>query len=206
MKPDSGAINFDGYDVIGMSSKELRNLRKQVGVLFQSSALFDSLSVFENVAFQLRLFAENMTRQDVEERVKFCLERVNLPGKEDLVPSELSGGMKKRVGLARAISMNPQYLFCDEPNSGLDPKTAEHIDDLIKEITYDLGTTTIVITHDIKSVLNIGDHIMFIYKGHKEWEGSRSEIKNTQNPYLLDFISTSGLLDSHHFQSAGPGQ
>jgi phospholipid/cholesterol/gamma-HCH transport system ATP-binding protein len=206
LKPDKGQVIFDGNDILAMRSKELRSLRTSIGVLFQSAALFDSLSVFENVAFQLRMFARNMNKQQIRERVRFCLDQVNLAGKEHLYPAELSGGMKKRVGIARAISMNPQYLFCDEPNSGLDPKTAENIDELIQTITYDFGTTTVVISHDIKSVLNIGDHIMYIYKGHKEWEGTRQEMKETQNPYLLDFISTSGLLQTHHFSAASGEQ
>ena len=161
---DSGEILFDGNDFTSMERPEKSALRQEIGMLFQGAALFDSLTVEENVMFPLSMFT-NMTKKEMKMRADFCLERVNLNGKNTLFPSECSGGMQKRIGIARAISMNPKYLFCDEPNSGLDPITAILIDGLIKDITYDFGITTIVITHDMNSVIEIGDHILFIYKG-----------------------------------------
>ncbi|MCS6903778.1 MAG: ABC transporter ATP-binding protein [Bacteroidia bacterium] len=192
LKPDKGEIYYDGVDFLKLNEKELRLLRRKIGMLFQSSALFDSKTVGENVAFPLEMFTK-MSKNEIKDRVAFCLERVNLPGTESKYPSELSGGMKKRVGIARAIALNPKYLFCDEPNSGLDPKTAEVIDHLIEDITDEFKTTTIVISHDIKSVLTIGDKILFISKGRKEWEGTRQEIPSANNATLQDFIKTSGV-------------
>jgi phospholipid/cholesterol/gamma-HCH transport system ATP-binding protein len=192
LKPDAGQIYYDDTDFLNQKEEELRLLRRKIGMLFQSSALFDSKTVGENVAFPLEMFTK-MTKNEINDRVAFCLERVNLPGSQNKFPSEISGGMRKRVGIARAIALNPKYLFCDEPNSGLDPKTAEVIDHLIENITDEFNTTTIVISHDIKSVLTIGDKILFIYKGRKEWEGARHEIPTATNLPLRDFIKTSGV-------------
>ncbi len=190
--PDKGKVLYDGIDFIKATPKEKREIRRNIGMLFQSSALFDSLTVGENVAFPLRIFTK-MSEKEIKERVKYCLERVDLHNVGDLYPSEISGGMKKRVGIARAIVMNPKYLFFDEPNSGLDPKTATLIDELIEELTYEMNTTTIVITHDIRSVFMIGDKILFLYNGHKEWEGTPEEIKTSNNKPLQDFIEKSGV-------------
>jgi phospholipid/cholesterol/gamma-HCH transport system ATP-binding protein len=192
IKPDAGKIYYDGIDFLNQKEEDLRLLRRKIGMLFQSSALFDSKTVGENVAFPLEMFSK-MNKSEIKDRVDFCLERVNLAGSQNKYPSEISGGMKKRVGIARAIALNPKYLFCDEPNSGLDPKTAELIDHLIEDITDEFKTTTIVISHDIKSVLTIGDKILFIYKGRKEWEGARHEIPTATNSALSDFIKTSGV-------------
>jgi len=161
--------------------------------LFQGGALFDSLSVEENVMFPLSIFSA-MSHEEQLERVNFCLNRVNLVNSNPLYPSELSGGMKKRVAIARAIAMNPKYLFCDEPNSGLDPKTAIVIDNLIKEITLEFNITTVVITHDMNSVMEIGDNIIFIYKGEKWWEGSNEEILRTDNKEINDFVYASNYM------------
>lgn len=194
LKPEKGAIVYDGQDLAHISYPEKRGLHQKIGMLFQSSALFDSMTVGENVAFPMRMFS-GLAGKALKERVDYCLERVNMPGTAHLYPSEISGGMKKRVGIARAIALNPKYLFCDEPNSGLDPKTAEVIDHLIFDITQEFGTTTVVVTHDMKSVLSTADRVMFIYKGHKEWEGERADIMHAQSAVLVDFIKTSGLLD-----------
>jgi len=192
LKPNSGTIFYNDDDFLKKTYKERRKLRQQIGMLFQSAALFDSLTVAENVGFPLRMFTK-MPNQAIKERVKVCLEQVNLPGIEKLLPSELSGGMKKRVGIARAIVMNPRYLFFDEPNSGLDPQTATVIDHLIVELTRQYKTPTIVVSHDIRSVLEIGDKILFIHEGNKEWEGSKETILNEKNPVLYDFIQKSGF-------------
>ena len=164
-----------------------------MGMLFQGSALFDSFSVEENVAFPLRMFTQ-MTNAEISERVNFCLKRVDIINKNSLYPSELSGGMQKRVAIARAISMQPKYLFCDEPNSGLDPVTAILIDELIKEITVEYQMTTIVITHDMNSVLEIGDNILFIDNGTKKWQGNKDEILNVKVKELYDFVYVSKFL------------
>ena len=164
-----------------------------MGMLFQGSALFDSFSVEENVAFPLRMFTQ-MTNAEISERVNFCLKRVDIINKNSLYPSELSGGMQKRVAIARAISMQPKYLFCDEPNSGLDPVTAILIDELIKEITVEYQMTTIVITHDMNSVLEIGDNILFIDNGVKKWQGNKDEILNVKVKELYDFVYVSKFL------------
>ena len=159
---DSGQILFDGRDFTSMDKTDRSEIRQEIGMLFQGSALFDSMTVEENVKFPLSMFTK-MTKKEMQDRVDFCLERVNLQGRNALYPSECSGGMQKRVGIARAIAMNPKYLFCDEPNSGLDPKTAIVIDSLIKDITYEYCITTIVITHDMNSVMEIGDNVIFIH-------------------------------------------
>jgi phospholipid/cholesterol/gamma-HCH transport system ATP-binding protein len=165
--------------------------------LFQGSALFDSLNVEENVGFALRIFT-NKTKQEIKDRVDSCLERVNLGKVNKLYPSELSGGMKKRVGIARAISMNPRYLFVDEPNSGLDPQTASVIDNLIKEITVDFNVTTVINTHDMNSIFEIGEQILFLHQGQKWWEGTPTEIKETSNPELHAFVYSSEFIRQRH--------
>ncbi|MDC3389644.1 ABC transporter ATP-binding protein [Flavobacteriales bacterium] len=194
-EPDEGEIFYDNRDFLALKSKEKKDLRKEMGMLFQGSALFDSLSVEENVAFPLRMFT-NMLEEEILERVNFCLNRVNILNKNNLYPSELSGGMQKRVAIARAISLQPKYLFCDEPNSGLDPVTAIVIDELIKEITDEYKMTTIVITHDMNSVLEIGDNILFIDNGIKKWEGSKNEILNVKVQELHDFVYVSKFLQN----------
>jgi phospholipid/cholesterol/gamma-HCH transport system ATP-binding protein len=193
LRPDTGTVSYDGEPFLDMNLHEQRELRQQMGMLFQSAALFDSMTVEENVTFPLTMFTR-LSRAEIHDRVQYCLERVNMPNTGKLFPSEISGGMKKRVGIARAIVLNPRYLFFDEPNSGLDPQTSQLIDELIRDITYEYGITSVVVTHDIKSVINIGDHVMFIYKGHKEWYGTRQEILTATNPILRGFIQDSGLL------------
>lgn len=190
---DSGTILYDGRDFASMSFKQKSEVRKDIGMLFQGGALFDSMTVEENVMFPLSMFTEQ-TLEERRERARFCLERVNLPDAHLLYPSELSGGMKKRVAIARAIAMNPKYLFCDEPNSGLDPKTGLVIDQLIQEITEEYDITTIVITHDMNSVIEIGDNINFIYEGEKWWEGSKEEILRTDNQEVIDFVYASKFM------------
>ncbi|WP_207428010.1 ABC transporter ATP-binding protein [Pedobacter sp. SYSU D00535] len=189
-EPEQGSVMYDGRDFTRMTFEERIDIRKEIGMLFQSSALFDSMTVEENIMFPLNMFTEMKTKEK-KERVNFCLERVNLAGKNKLYPAELSGGMKKRVGIARAISMQPKYLFVDEPNSGLDPKTAIVIDELINELTEEYKITTVVVTHDMNSVMGIGDNIIFLYNGKKEWEGSNKEIAKTDNQQLNDFVFAS---------------
>lgn len=190
---DSGTVEYDGRDFSSMSFKEKREIRQDIGMLFQGGALFDSLTVEQNVMFPLSMFTDKTT-QEKNDRSQFCLERVNLPNAAKLYPSELSGGMKKRVAIARAIAMNPKYLVCDEPNSGLDPKTGLVIDQLIQEITHEYDMTTIVITHDMNSVIEIGENIHFIYKGEKWWEGSKEEILKTENQEVVDFVYASQFM------------
>ncbi|WP_374164874.1 ABC transporter ATP-binding protein [Arcticibacter sp. MXS-1] len=188
--PDQGTVLYDGRDFTRMDTEERIEIRKEIGMLFQNSALFDSMTVEENIRFPLDMFTTQSPEEKLE-RVNFCLERVNLAGKNKLYPSELSGGMKKRVGIARAISMQPKYLFVDEPNSGLDPKTAILIDELINEITDEYNITTVVVTHDMNSVMGIGESILFLYQGRKEWEGSNKEIAHTDNEQVNDFVFAS---------------
>ena len=190
---DSGEIWYNDIALGQTSRKDQRNLRKQIGMLFQGSALFDSLTVQENVTFPLNMFTE-MSKEEKRERANFCLQRVNLVDKNHLYPAEISGGMQKRVGIARAIALQPNYLFCDEPNSGLDPKTSIVIDNLIKDITEEYDITTIVITHDMNSVLEIGDNICFIHQGEKWWEGNKHDILTTNNKELTDFVYASDLM------------
>jgi phospholipid/cholesterol/gamma-HCH transport system ATP-binding protein len=187
---NEGAILYDDKDFGSMNYFEKQETRKQIGMLFQGSALFDSLTVEENVAFPLKMFT-NMTVDEIRERVNFCLQRVDLKNVNHLYPSSISGGMKKRVGIARAIALNPKYLFCDEPNSGLDPLTSRLIDKLIVELTQEYNITTIINTHDMKSVHDMGDHIIFIYKGQKFWEGSSATIRQAKVPELDDFMRAS---------------
>ena len=191
--PTGGQVLYDGRVLRSMNKHEVASLRREMGMIFQSAALFDSLSVLENVMFPLDMFS-NMTSREKEKRAMECLDRVNLLGAEYKFPGEISGGMQKRVAIARAIVMNPKYLFCDEPNSGLDPKTSLVIDDLLHGITEDLGITTIINTHDMNSVMGIGDKIIFIYQGEKGWEGSKDQIMTSKNQRLNDFIFASDLF------------
>ena len=184
---DNGGILYDDRDLTKMPNREMKELRKEIGMLFQGGALFDSATIEENVIFPLDMFS-NMTYEEKRDRANFCLKRVNLDNVNNLYPAELSGGMKKRAAIARAIANNPRYLFCDEPNSGLDPKTSIVIDNLIKEITEEFNTTTIINTHDMNSVMEIGDQVMFIYEGENCWEGSNTEILDTDNEKLNSFI------------------
>lgn len=188
-----GNVLYDGRDFSAMSRKEQKSIRQEIGMLFQGSALFDSLTVLENVMFPLKMFS-NMKKSEMIERAHTCLHRTEIIDKDHLFPSEISGGMKKRVAIARAIAMKPKYLFCDEPNSGLDPKTSIIIDNLIREITYELNMTTVVITHDMNSVIEIGDHILFINNGRNWWEGNKQDILNTNNPEILDFVYASEFM------------
>ncbi|MBW6459156.1 MAG: ATP-binding cassette domain-containing protein [Bacteroidales bacterium] len=192
LEPDEGAVIYDDRDFWRMGTDERRELQQEIGMLFQGGALFDSMTVEHNVMFPLNMFTKMSFAEKID-RVNFCLERVNLEGKSKLMPSELSGGMIKRVAIARAISMNPKYLFCDEPNSGLDPITAGVIDELIKEITEEFHTTTVVNTHDMNSVLMIGENIAFINKGKIWWNGNRHQILQTDNEVLNDFIFATEL-------------
>lgn len=192
-EPDTGGIFFDGRDFTKMPRQERTAIRKEIGMLFQGSALFDSMTVEENIMFPLTMFT-NQTKKEKLDRVNFCLDRVNLEGRNNLFPSECSGGMQKRIAIARAISMNPKYLFCDEPNSGLDPKTAIVIDNLIRELTYEYEMTTVVITHDMNSVIEIGDKVLFIYNGQNWWEGDRKSIITTENKEIVDFVYASDFM------------
>jgi phospholipid/cholesterol/gamma-HCH transport system ATP-binding protein len=192
LEADQGQVFYDGREFSKMSFNEMKEIRQEIGMLFQGGALFDSLNVEENVMFPLTMFTEQTIPQKLE-RANFCLSRVNLENANKLYPSELSGGMKKRVAIARAISMNPRYLFCDEPNSGLDPPTAHLIDELIREITIEYNMTTVVVTHDMNSVLEIGEKVYFIYKGEIWWEGDKNNILQTKNPELQEFVFTSEL-------------
>ena len=189
---DDGSIFFDERDFIKMEFYDRKALRKEMGMLFQGGALFDSLNVEENVMFPLNMFTD-MPLSDKKDRVNDCLKRVNLGDVNKLFPGELSGGMKKRVAIARAIVQNPRYLFCDEPNSGLDPKTALLIDDLISEITHEFNITTVVNTHDMNSVMEIGEKVVFIHQGLKCWEGSREDILDSDNEVLNDFVFASNF-------------
>lgn len=192
-RPETGHVAYDGVDFTNLAIKDKVNIRKEIGMLFQGSALFDSSTVEENVMFPLTMFTD-MTRKEKLDRVNFCLERVNLDGRNKLYPAECSGGMQKRIAIARAIAMNPSYLFCDEPNSGLDPKTAIVIDNLIQEITYEFNMTTVVITHDMNSVIEIGDNVVFIHEGKNWWEGNRKSILTTENKEILEFVYASDFM------------
>ncbi len=191
-----GEILYADEDFTKMNFEERIPIRKEIGMLFQSSALFDSLTVEENVMFALNMFTE-MSRSEKLDRVNFCLDRVNLENVNKRYPAEISGGMKKRVGIARAIVMQPKYLFCDEPNSGLDPLTSIVIDKLILEITQEYNITTIVNTHDMNSVVEIGENILFLYNGKKWWEGSSAEILKTDNPEVNDFVFASKIAKEY---------
>ena len=193
VKPEEGVILYSGRDVMKMNSEQIKELRKEIGMLFQGSALFDYETVLGNVMFPLVMFT-NMTQAEMRDRALFCLERVNLKGADKKYPSELSGGMQKRVAIARAIALNPKYLFCDEPNSGLDPKTSILIDELLSDITHEYQMTTIINTHDMNSVLGIGENIIFLNKGHKEWVGDMSQIYTSDNQALNDFVFATDLF------------
>lgn len=193
VRPTSGEILYDGRDLTKMSSLDMKSLRQEMGMIFQGSALFDSMTVSQNVGFPLLMFS-NLSKEERADRVKFCLERVNLADAGNLYPSEISGGMMKRAAIARAISLNPKYLFCDEPNSGLDPQTSLVIDDLIYSITKEYKMTTIINTHDMNSVMNIGDRIFFIKEGSLEWQGTKHDIMDSDNKALNDFVFASDLF------------
>lgn len=190
---DSGTIMFNDRNFSDMNFRERKKIRKEIGMLFQGGALFDSMTVEENIMFPLSMHTDD-SLQKKKDRVNFCLKRVNLEKANNLFPSELSGGMTKRVAIARAISLNPRYLFCDEPNSGLDPVTANLIDKLIKEITEEFKITTVVNTHDMNSVLEIGDNVAFLYKGQLWWEGSNKEILKTKNKEIQEFMFATKLM------------
>jgi len=193
ISPTEGDIYYRDINFTKLNLIQKKEVRKKIGMLFQGAALFDSATVEENVMFPLHMFT-NMSDKEKIERVNFCLERVNVTGANNLFPSEISGGMKKRVGLARAIVLNPEYLFCDEPNSGLDPRTGVVIDQLIAEITEEFQITTIINTHDMNSVIEHGDHINFIHKGHVWWQGNKKEFLSTDNQELNDFIYSTEIL------------
>lgn len=191
--PTSGKIWYDQTDFTALQKEEVRAVRMKVGMLFQGSALFDSLTVEENIRFPLDMFT-NMNAKEKLERVNYCLERVSLTGNNAKYPSQLSGGMQKRVGIARAIVLEPTYLFCDEPNSGLDPKTSIVIDELIHSITEDFNITTVINTHDMNSVMEIGDNICFLHEGRLEWSGTKEQVLASENQNLQSFIFASPFL------------
>ena len=193
LTPTSGDVLFDGRDVLSMDKKSKVLLRREMGMVFQGSALFDSLTVLENVRFPLDMFSP-MNSRERDRRAQECLERVNLLDAQNKYPAEISGGMQKRVAIARAIVLNPKYLFCDEPNSGLDPKTSLVIDELLSGITKEYGITTIINTHDMNSVMGIGENIIFIYKGHKEWQGTKDDVMSSTNKELNDLVFASDLF------------
>ncbi|MCW3107495.1 MAG: methionine transporter ATP-binding protein [Segetibacter sp.] len=191
--PDEGQVAYDGKSMVDASVEEKKELRQQIGMLFQGSALFDSMTVEKNIKFPLDMFT-TLTHGEKMKKVNEVLARVNMEGVNKKLPSEISGGMKKRVGIARAIVLNPKYLFCDEPNSGLDPQTSLVIDRLIRDITNEFKITTVVVTHDMNSVMEIGDHIFYMYQGHKQWEGSNKEIIHSNDEKLNEFIFASDFL------------
>src|SRR5574344_1887369 len=193
LDPTAGQVLYDGRDFVAMSKKEKVFMRREMGMIFQGAALFDSLSVLENVMFPLDMFSPMNYKERVK-RAQECLERVNLLEAQNKFPGEISGGMQKRVAIARAIVLNPKYLFCDEPNSGLDPKTSLVIDDLLSGITKEFNMTTIINTHDMNSVMGIGDNIIFIYQGEKEWEGDKDEVISSTNEKLNDLVFASDLF------------
>ncbi|MEQ8413038.1 MAG: ATP-binding cassette domain-containing protein [Imperialibacter sp.] len=193
VKPDEGTVTYDGRDFTHGDKSLRTDIRREIGMLFQGGALFDSMNVEANVMFPLNVLTK-MPQAEKLDRVNFCLERVGLAGVNKKMPSEVSGGMKKRVGIARAIVNNSKYLFCDEPNSGLDPQTSITIDNLIQEITYEFDITTVVVTHDMNSVMEIGDYILFMHQGQKKWEGSTDTIAQADVPELKDFIFANKLM------------
>ena len=193
MEPDHGEVFYDGDNFVAMDIDERKEVRKNIGMLFQAGALFDSMTVEENIIFPLTMFSK-MSKAEMIDRANETLERVNLEGINKLYPAETSGGMQKRIGIARAIALKPKYLFCDEPNSGLDPQTSIVIDNLIKEITKEMDITTVVISHDMNSVIEIGDHIMFIHEGENWWEGDREGILRSSNKELNDFVYASEFM------------
>ena len=193
LTPDNGKVIYDGRNIITLGKKERHLMRREIGMLFQNAALFDSMSVLENVMFPLDMFSD-MTYKERLERARFCLDRVNLIDAQEKYPDELSGGMQKRAAIARAIALEPKYLFCDEPNSGLDPQTSLIIDELIHDITKEYNITTVVNTHDMNSVMGIGDHILFLANGKLAWEGNKDNILNSNNETLNDFLFSSDLV------------
>lgn len=193
IQPDEGKVYYDDREFTGLDNKARQEIRTEIGMLFQGNALFDSLTIEQNVMFPLQMHTD-MKSGEMLERVNFCLKRVQLTGVNHKYPAEISGGMQKRVALARAISMKPKYLFCDEPNSGLDPQTSIVIDQLISEITKEYDMTTIIVTHDMNSVMEIGDKVIFIHKGQKWWEGNKDSILNTTNKELSDFVFASSVM------------
>ena len=193
LHPTSGEVLYDGRDFVGMTKREQVMMRREMGMIFQGAALFDSMSVRDNVQFPLDMFS-SLNYADRVRRAEECLDRVNLVEAANKYPDEISGGMQKRVAIARAIVLNPKYLFCDEPNSGLDPQTSLVIDHLLSDITHEYGITTIINTHDMNSVMGIGENIIFIYKGTKEWQGVSADIMGSTNERLTDFIFASDLL------------
>jgi phospholipid/cholesterol/gamma-HCH transport system ATP-binding protein len=192
--PDEGTVQYNERDFHNSKGKVQKQIRQEIGMLFQGSALFDSLSVEENVMFPLNMLTKGKTDEEKLARVNFCLKRVGLEGVNNKMPSEISGGMQKRVGIARAIVLNPRYLFVDEPNSGLDPQTAIKIDQLIMEITKEYDMTTVIVTHDMNSVVGIGENIMFLFNGEKIWEGNNESIRFANVPALNDFLDSSALM------------
>jgi phospholipid/cholesterol/gamma-HCH transport system ATP-binding protein len=197
--PDEGSVFFSGRNFYDASREDQKEIRREIGMLFQGSALFDSMTVEQNVMFPLDMLSK-MDKAEKEERVNFCLKRVGLDGSEKKMPSEISGGMKKRVGIARAIVMNSQYLFCDEPNSGLDPNTAIIIDNLIHEITKEYNLTTVIVSHDMNSMMEIGEYILFMHKGEKVWEGANDDVINATSPILQEFIFSNKLMRKYKEQ------
>ncbi|MBP5315456.1 MAG: ATP-binding cassette domain-containing protein [Muribaculaceae bacterium] len=193
VRPEEGEILYDGRDIMKMDNAQIKEIRKEIGMLFQGSALFDSETVLGNVMFPLQMFTK-MSNAEMRDRALFCIERVNLKGADKKYPSELSGGMQKRVAIARAIALNPKYLFCDEPNSGLDPKTSILIDELLSDITKEYKITTIINTHDMNSVLGLGENIIFINKGYREWVGTKDQIYTSDNEALNDFVFATRLF------------
>lgn len=193
MRPSKGEILYDNRDLTKLSTQQMKTLRQEMGMIFQGSALFDAMTVFENVYFPLDMFS-SLSKGEKVKRAQYCLDRVNLSDAGHLYPSEISGGMMKRAAIARAISLNPKYLFCDEPNSGLDPQTSLVIDQLIDDITKEYKITTIINTHDMNSVMNIGDKIFFVKEGNLEWQGSNKEILTATNDALNDFVFASDLF------------
>lgn len=192
-EPDSGQVLYNGVDFHALDFEGKKDIRRQMGMLFQASALFDSKTVLENVMFPLKMFTDDK-KGEIRDRAQFCLERVHITGKDHLFPSEISGGMQKRVAIARAIAMQPEFLFCDEPNSGLDPRTSILIDTLIKELTEEYNMTTVVITHDMNSVIEVGDNINFIYKGECIWKGNKQDILKSEVKELNDFVYASEFM------------
>ncbi len=192
-QPEEGKVLYGNEDFSRLSNEGRIPIRKEIGMLFQNSALFDSMTVEQNIMFPLDMFSD-MSKAEKLERANYCLERVNLAGRNHLFPAELSGGMKKRVGIARAISMSPKYLFCDEPNSGLDPETSILIDELIQDITEEYNCTTVVVTHDMNSVMGIGQYILYLYKGEKFWEGSNQDMLRSDVKELNNFVFASPLM------------
>ncbi len=191
-KPSQGEILFDSQDILSLSNKNLKKIRKEIGMVFQGGALFDSMNIEQNVLFPLKMFSD-FSSKEMLNRVNFCLKRVNLENVNHLYPSEISGGMKKRVAIARAIVLNPKYLFCDEPNSGLDPHTAILIDNLLQELTHEYGMTTVINTHDMNSLFQIGERILFIKDGKRAWSGLNSQVFKSDNPDIQDFVFSSDL-------------